>query len=517
MRFCVLVSALCILTSVGLGHDVSVDTILAPSGTIDSGQAIIPRVVVSNNGNEPVDGVSLGFTIDDGTPGYTDSVTGLYFEPGTETLEFGGWTPQGRDSMEAVAWLRCDGDTCPQNDTFRQHFLVRVRDLVVTRIVMPPPDTMLDSGIVFYPSCFLWGYDNTWPDTCIVTFRIGTYHSACTLSLRPWPDTVVAPDSYVTQPGVWACSVAATARGDLHPDNNIEVDTFSVTGNILVDVEAVAVLAPTGAILPGSRITPSGRVCNNGTDPASFWSFFIIENGSGVPVYVDSSQLMLASCDSTDVSYRDTTITVGGSYTAAESVYMDGDQVSINDVVRSHFVVGQGDIGITAIFEMPADTVDTLRTFHPRFRLKNYGVEPESGYVFLAFSDTAQDRVVYQDSELFRLPAGGEVTMAFDSVRFTTLGPHEGQSWFWAYSGYADTLAEWQFWVVPFVPGLEETMNCERGATNVRPTVVRSLPAGVVVFDATGRRVLNPNAGVYFVAVGGERSAVSVRKVVLQR
>jgi hypothetical protein len=37
-----------------------------------------------------------------------------------------------------------------------------------------------------------------------------------------------------------------------------------------------------------------------------------------------------------------------------------------------------------------------------------------------------------------------------------------------------------------------------------------------MVFDAIGRRVTNPKAGVYFVAVSGERSAVSVRKVVIQ-
>ncbi|GEM_PF-1479175 len=50
-------------------------------------------------------------------------------------------------------------------------------------------------------------------------------------------------------------------------------------------------------------------------------------------------------------------------------------------------------------------------------------------------------------------------------------------------------------------------------------SVMRGLPPGAIAFDATGRRVLNPKPGIYFVrersAVGGGRSAV--HKVVLTR
>jgi hypothetical protein len=69
--------------------------------------------------------------------------------------------------------------------------------------------------------------------------------------------------------------------------------------------------------------------------------------------------------------------------------------------------------------------------------------------------------------------------------------------------------------------GVQETMNDERVTRNVRPTVVRSLPAGAVAFDAMGRRVMNPRSGIFFVqepsAVSGKPSAVTVRKVVIQR
>jgi hypothetical protein len=70
------------------------------------------------------------------------------------------------------------------------------------------------------------------------------------------------------------------------------------------------------------------------------------------------------------------------------------------------------------------------------------------------------------------------------------------------------------------VVGIEEVAKPE--APNSRPaaTVVRGLPVGGAVFDATGRGVTRTKPGVYFVrsepsAVSGKPSAVAVRKVVL--
>jgi len=51
-------------------------------------------------------------------------------------------------------------------------------------------------------------------------------------------------------------------------------------------------------------------------------------------------------------------------------------------------------------------------------------------------------------------------------------------------------------------------------------TVLRRVPSGSVVFDAMGRRVSTPRAGVYFVREGAERreqGGVTVRKVVITR
>jgi hypothetical protein len=60
--------------------------------------------------------------------------------------------------------------------------------------------------------------------------------------------------------------------------------------------------------------------------------------------------------------------------------------------------------------------------------------------------------------------------------------------------------------------GVEETPDAELRAPNVKPTFSRSLPAGGVLFDAMGRKVVNPRAGVYFLRDGG-----GTKKVVVQR
>jgi YVTN family beta-propeller protein len=69
--------------------------------------------------------------------------------------------------------------------------------------------------------------------------------------------------------------------------------------------------------------------------------------------------------------------------------------------------------------------------------------------------------------------------------------------------------------------GIEEPASGERRKADVGSTILSRLPAGMVAFDAMGRRVVNPKSGVYFVrersAVGGERSVGSCHKVIIQR
>jgi len=66
--------------------------------------------------------------------------------------------------------------------------------------------------------------------------------------------------------------------------------------------------------------------------------------------------------------------------------------------------------------------------------------------------------------------------------------------------------------------GIEESPKPRTPSHKPAATVMRTLPAGAVAFDAMGRRVANPRSGVYFLrsASSVTRNASSVTKVVIQ-
>jgi hypothetical protein len=205
MKLCILVSALCLLTSVAAGDDVGVDTIVSPTGTIDSGVLVVPKCAVhAYTGPGPVD---VHFVIPEA--GYHDSLTLPPLPPGlVDSATFAPWVPNARDSMTALVWLHCDGDTNPSNDTCRVRFFVRVFDIVLALIV--PVDTV-DSGVPILPSAMLWNYGNTsfWG---YLKFRVDTtyYSRSADINLSPGGSTAVfAADSWYPLPGrpVLACSL----------------------------------------------------------------------------------------------------------------------------------------------------------------------------------------------------------------------------------------------------------------------------------------------------------------------
>jgi hypothetical protein len=270
-----------------------------------------------------------------------------------------------------------------------------------------------DSGVVFYPQCLLWDYGNHPWDTIIVRFRIGSYMSSCTL-YGAHVDTVTAPDPYTTMPGIWECRASAIVAGDLHPENNTKVDTFTVRGSMR-ETLWVRVLMPD--TIDTTPFTPMGRYGNAGIDAASFEAYFSIFDSAGMQrVYADSTPVLLGAGDSIELAFSNAQITVPGAYLAVAWTLGESSRV-------------------------------------------------------------------YADSHYF--------------------------------------------WVVPG-SGIEESPP-QAPSHKLQATFIRSLPAGAVAFDPTGRRVLNPKSGIYFVmeysvvssqhsgTANGARNTVRVRKVILQR
>ncbi len=70
------------------------------------------------------------------------------------------------------------------------------------------------------------------------------------------------------------------------------------------------------------------------------------------------------------------------------------------------------------------------------------------------------------------------------------------------------------------VVGAEENPAYQVPSHKLEPTVIRSLPPGAVAFDASGRRVVNPKSGIYFVRAepsAVDRKPSAVTKVIITR
>jgi hypothetical protein len=89
------------------------------------------------------------------------------------------------------------------------------------------------------------------------------------------------------------------------------------------------------------------------------------------------------------------------------------------------------------------------------------------------------------------------------------------------YVGFRDTAGKYWTCYRIMRPGIGGSERCRPRARGCTVSVISTLPPGAVAFDATGRRVVSPRSGVYFVCDEGQRTKDEptgrVRKVVIQR
>ena len=394
MKLCILVSAFCLLTALGLGSNVGVDTILAPSGTIDSGVAVTPIAVVANYGSN-AESLWAFMAVDAGAIVYLDSVWLPAITPaGRETVSFSEWTPTGRDSETAVSWTKCGGDTFPRDDTARVRFLVRVIDASIT--IIQQPDTVVDSGVPILPRVRVWNHGNQ-SLNCYVRFRVDTtyYSRSHDLWLIAGGATVVsAQDSWYPLPGrrVLACSLFVLPADTCIASTQ---DTFYVRGSIFYDVGVTRIWSslPPDSIHVGDTVIVGMTAANLGDAEASFWGFFFFQDSGGGSIYAESSQVLLSPGDSTQCEFPYVFV-FPGTYVVACSVSMVGDQNPTNDVKRLLLHVLP-----VSVEESPAP-----RASNPKPQATVLRHLPAGAVVF----DAMGRRVAAPKSGVFFLAVGGE-------------------------------------------------------------------------------------------------------------
>ena len=155
----------------------------------------------------------------------------------------------------------------------------------------------------------------------------------------------------------------------------------------------------------------------------------------------------------------------------------------------------------------PSDTVDTVFQCGVAVCCS---VVPTFVDVFWSFINP-HGAVIYIESFSYEVMPGDSVIV---TSRWFDIGNDTG---LWTIKcTIPDDSVVWRFWVRD-MPGIEEGQP-QTSSYKLPPTVLRRLPPGVVTFDATGRRVLNPKSGVYFIRAACDRlSAVGCQKVIIQR
>jgi hypothetical protein len=392
-------------------HNVGVRGILAPAGTVDSGQAITPQAVVRNMGRFD-ESFSVFMTIGSS---YSDSQYVTTLPAGrTDTVDFNVWTADTRDSLDVVSWTVCLTDSFPRDDTSAARFLVRVKDVAVVGIIQPV-DTV-DSGTVMYPQAWLWNHGNQ-SASFPVQFRIGTYTStANVVNLIPGGQRLVeAPDAWTAIPGVYDHRVTALLAGDLRPDNNSMTARVVVPGLVTRDVGVVSIDNPVGAVDTTMTFAPEATVHNWGTAAATFWTWFTMTGPAGL-AYSESLQAMLAGGGELQLTFPATKCTIIGSYNMVCSTYYSGDQVDTNNVKREHlWVFGRlaGDIGVVQIMQ-PAAMVDTGEDITPQARWHNYSsTEATSFTAYAILYNPAGSQVYLEDSNVTLLAPGTDIDITF--------------------------------------------------------------------------------------------------------
>ena len=250
-------------------HDVCPVLILAPTGTLDSGTSIVPRVVVKNLG---ISADVFPVTLCIGA-GYTGTVQDTLPAGFSDTVSFPAWTaaPAGRLPVVCFTGLQSDEDTA--NDTLTDSVLVlRASIHDVSAVSITVPAGTVDFGTVCIPQAVvrnLGRQEETFP----VTMQIGVaYSQSVSESLAAGiSDTVSFPAWTATPTGVLPVTCFTALVGDENPTNDTINDSVRVVGPPVHDVGAVAILSPTGTVYTGDTVIPRARISNFGNTAERFF------------------------------------------------------------------------------------------------------------------------------------------------------------------------------------------------------------------------------------------------------
>ncbi len=221
------------------------------------------------------------------------------------------------------------------------------------------------------------------------------------------------------------------ARGlfdDLHiswyDNSDGDNEVYYLRGN-LVDGGVVAIVSPSGRVVPGTTVSPRATWRNyRPYNLVDFRAFCFLISPGGSRVYTESLTVTdLSPGAETTLVFPDFVVNEMGSWTVRCSTAAVLDMNPANDVQEAEFVVAVNSTNIEMFqIQAPAGTIDSGTTVIPRARWWNRGNEAADFTAYCQLIDP-NGSVVYLESLLVVNFAGhNDTTLSFPSYLMQTPG-----------------------------------------------------------------------------------------------
>ncbi|MEO0114568.1 MAG: FG-GAP-like repeat-containing protein [candidate division WOR-3 bacterium] len=206
---------------VRLRIDAGVVTIIAPTGIVDSGTAVIPKAIISNYGANSAE-IPVVFTIGNQ---YVDT-NYIMLEPGAiDTISFRIWQALNRGEAPVKCSTALAGDQNPTNDVQFTSVLVRVKDVGTVAILSPIGN--IGEGRVI-PRAIVKNY-GTNLESFAVIFKIGqVYTDTIFINLEPDSTKTIDFAEWQARIGRYVVSCSTNLLADVDNSNDQKIDSVAV-------------------------------------------------------------------------------------------------------------------------------------------------------------------------------------------------------------------------------------------------------------------------------------------------
>jgi hypothetical protein len=361
---------------VGSRHDVGCCYIVAPTGVMDSGTAVLPRAAVANWGLGS-ELVPVRMRIE---PDYFDERV-VEVSPGdTVVVAFSEWNA-GRVGVAAV---RCstalENDTLTGNDLATDSvWVVNRPDVAVTDLYAP--SGQVESGAVVVPLARVCNY-SAGPVLVPVRMRIGeTYDVLRTKLLVAGGKDTVEFAGWVASPLGWSAVVCSTeVAGDTNHANDLKRD--SVLVGAYRDAAVLTIVQPAGVVDSGTTVNPAAIIANFGTSSGVVPVRMRITGG------YDSLVHRFVPAGAVDtVEFPSWTASPAGMQSVRCSTELAGDMCVGNDYGDGTVVVGvRRDAACIAVLA-PTGIIDSGTTVNPVAVVANYSTSATTVPVLMRIGD----------------------------------------------------------------------------------------------------------------------------------